>query len=511
MQRGRATGAVGADAPTHAVRTYNSGVGPITDILRARFGLDALRPLQAEVIDRVMGGGDALVVMPTGSGKSLCFQLPALAMRAECGGEGVGLVFSPLIALMEDQVAALRRRGIRAACVNSTVPREERERRIEGLARGEYELFYATPERMEQAGFREALARVPGGVNLLAVDECHCITKWGHDLRPAYQKVGAFRAVLGDPITVALTATATRAVREDVRRVLGVDEGSMPLFAAPVDRPNLMLRAEEAWDDAQKVERIADVARRNRGTGIVYFTLVKDLERMEGLIAAAVAGEGRRVEIYHGQLSPERRRRAYRRFAEATPDDGLLLLATPAFGMGVDKPDIRFVVHAQMPASVEAYHQEVGRAGRDGDPSECLLLFSQDDLAVQQEFVRWQNPTPDLLVRVMSDVEHKFRHDDFDADDVRLATIGKGHAHGQGGGVVEYALVRLADLGALERASVQTGGETRYRFVRPVDDDEIDAAEVEAKHKRDLMRLLDVVKLARSDDVAGFVRAYFEL
>lgn len=480
------------------------------DILRSRFGLDALRPLQAEIIDRLMGGGDALVVMPTGSGKSLCFQLPALAMREECGGEGVGLVFSPLIALMEDQVAALRKRGIRAACVNSTVPKEERERRVERLARGDYELFYATPERMEKPEFRDALARVPGGVNLLAVDECHCITKWGHDLRPAYQKVGAFREALGGPITVALTATATRAVREDVRRVLGADESSMPLFAAPVDRPNLMLRAEEVWDDKGKIERIADVARRNRGTGIVYFTLIKDLERLEGAIASAV-GPGRRVEIYHGRLSPERRRRAYERFARAEPDDGLLLLATPAFGMGVDKPDIRFVVHAQMPASVEAYHQEVGRAGRDGEPSECLLLFGQDDLAVQQEFVRWQNPTPDLLMRVLSDVEAKFRHDDFDADDVRLATIGKGHAHGQGGGVAEYALVRLADLGALERAGVQMGEATRYRFVRPLDDEEIDAAEFEAKHKRDLMRLLDVVKLARSGDVAGFVRDYFDL
>lgn len=500
----------GDDAGAFAGHDLQLGVTPSTDILKARFGLDALRPLQAEIIDHLMGGGDALVVMPTGSGKSLCFQLPSILMREECGGEGVGLVFSPLIALMEDQVAALRKRGIRAACVNSTVPKAERARRIERLARGEYELFYATPERMEKAEFRDALARVPGGVNLLAVDECHCVTKWGHDLRPAYQKIGAFRELLGNPITVALTATATKAVRDDVRAVLGAGERSMPLFAAPVDRPNLALRAEEVWNDQQKIDRIADVARRNHGTGIVYFTLIKDLERMESDIARAV-GDGRKVEIYHGRLSPERRRRAYQRFIGAQPDDGLLLLATPAFGMGVDKPDIRFVVHAQMPASVEAYHQEVGRAGRDGDPSECLLLFGQDDLAVQQEFVRWQNPPPDLLMRVMSDIENKFAHDDFDADDVRLATIGKGHAHGQGGGVAEYTLVRLADLGALERASVQMGGETRYRFVRAIDDTEIDAAEIEAKHKRDLIRLLDVVKLARADDLAGFVRAYFEL
>ena len=480
------------------------------DILKTRFGLDRLRPLQGDIIDRLMDGGDALVVMPTGSGKSLCFQLPALAMRAECGGEGVGLVFSPLIALMEDQVAALRAKGIKAACVNSTVPKHERTKRIEALARGEYELFYATPERMTKPEFRDALDRVPGGVNLLAIDECHCITKWGHDLRPAYQRVGQFRKALGNPITVALTATATKAVREDVRAVLDTDEQTMPLFAAPVDRPNLLLRSEEVWNDAQKVDRIADIAKRNRGTGIVYFTLIKDLERLVPDIQRAV-GDARRVEIYHGRLPPHIRRRSYERFASATPDEGLLLCATPAFGMGVDKPDIRSVTHAQIPNSVEAYHQEVGRAGRDGDPSECTLLFSQDDLAVQQEFIRWQNPTPDMLVRVMSDIEAKFAHDDFDSDDIRLTTVGKGHAHGQGGGVVEHCLIRLADLGSLERASVQMGGDTRYRFVRPIDDAEIDADDLEAKQKRDLMRLLDVLKLARSEDIPAFVSDYFDL
>lgn len=482
----------------------------IQSLLNQRFALGRLRPLQGEIIDRLMTGGDALVVMPTGSGKSLCFQLPALAMREECGGEGVGLVFSPLIALMEDQVAALRAKGIKAACVNSTVPKRERTKRIEALARGEYELFYATPERMTKPEFRDALDRVPGGVNLLAIDECHCITKWGHDLRPAYQRVGEFRQALGNPITVALTATATKAVREDVRAVLGTDDRSMPLFASPVDRPNLMLRAEEVWNDEQKVDRIADIAKRNHGTGIVYFTLIKDLERLMPDIQRAV-GESRRVELYHGRLPPHIRRRSYERFTKATPDDGLLLCATPAFGMGVDKPDIRFVTHAQIPNSVEAYHQEVGRAGRDGDPSECTLLFNQDDLAVQQEFIRWQNPTPDMLVRVMSDIEAKFSRDDFDSDDIRLTTVGKGHAHGQGGGVIEHCLIRLADFGALERASVQMGGDTRYRFVRPIDDTEIDAGDLEAKSKRDLMRLLDVLNLARSEDIPAFVRDYFDL
>lgn len=478
--------------------------------LRERFGLESLRPLQQRIIDRVMGGGDALVVMPTGAGKSLCFQLPALAMRAQRGGEGVGLVFSPLIALMEDQVAALKAKGIRAGFVNSTVGKPERLRRYERLARGAYELFYATPERMEKPDFRAALGRVPGGVNLLAVDECHCISKWGHDLRPAYQKIGRFREELGGPITIALTATATGAVRDDVRRVLGVSAGEMPLFAAPVDRPNLTLRAREVWDDGEKIERVRAIGDELGGTGIVYFTLIKDLEAMSGRLKAAMPR--RDVEVYHGKLPARERRRVYERFIGAGPGDELLLCATNAFGMGVDKADIRFIVHAQIPGSVEAYHQEVGRAGRDGEASVCELLYAQDDLAIQQEFIRWQNPDADLVMRAMSAIEARFAEDDFDADDLRVSVIGKGHAHGMGGGIMEYVLIRLAELGAIEPVAIMgDDGGRRYRFVRSLDDDEMDTAQIEAKRQRDLMRLLDVVKMTKSGDIAGYVGDYFGL
>ncbi len=477
-------------------------------ILNERFGIEALRPLQRAIVDRVLGGGDALVVMPTGSGKSLCFQLPALVNHAQRGG--VALVFSPLIALMEDQVAALRKKGIAAEYVNSTVGKKERLKRYQKLADGAYEIFYATPERMEKPEFAEAISAVPGGVTLLAVDECHCVTKWGHDLRPAYQRIGEFKEQLGNPVTIALTATATAAVREDVRRVLGGDDESMPMFVAPVDRPNLELTARDVWDDAEKVAQIQQIAKEVGTTGIVYFTLIKDLERMGEVIQREMPGHT--VLVYHGRLEPKQRKWVYRRFIEARPEDKLILCATNAFGMGVDKADIRFIVHAQIPGSVEAYHQEVGRAGRDGEESKCALLYAQDDLAIQQEFIRWQNPTADLMMSAMSAIEARYMDSGFDADDLRVDVIGKGHAHGMGGGVMEYVLIRLAQLGAIEVANFasETGGRS-YRFVRTLGDDEIDPAELEQKHQRDLMRLLDVVKLTKADDITGFVSAYFGL
>jgi ATP-dependent DNA helicase RecQ len=490
----------------------------VTTTLRERFGFESLREIQGDVVARVLDpdGGDALLVMPTGSGKSLCYQLPALVERARRGG-GTCLVFSPLIALMEDQVSALLSRGIRATYVNSTVGRAEREKRYARLAAGEYELFYATPERMLKDDFRTAIAAVPGGVRLLAVDEAHCISSWGHDLRPAYQMVGTFRERIGSPRTIALTATATRSVREDIRRVLHADEGSMPLFAGSVDRPNLELRTREVWGDADKVDAIVDAARGFPGTGIVYFALIKDLERYEPLVRARVSELGYDVELYHGRLDPKQKKRVYRRFIGATPDRPLLLLATNAFGMGVDKPDIRFIVHAQVPGSVEAYFQEVGRAGRDGDPSRCELLYAQDDLAIQQEFITWANPSADLLVQCMAQIEARYAgdgsgHATFDADDLRLDVIGKGHAHGRGGGTLEYVLIGLDKLGAIEFAD--PGGETgrgRYRFVRTLDDSEIDPGQIDEKRKRDLTRLLRVVEMTKAADVASFVRSYFEL
>lgn len=476
------------------------------DILHQQFGFDELRPQQAAVVDRVLGQGHAMVVWPTGSGKSLCFQLPALVHAQNRKPPGVTLVFSPLIALMEDQVAALKKKGIAAEYINSSLGRKARQARYAALARGQYAIIYATPERMRVDEFRHALAAVPGGVNLLAIDEAHCISKWGHDLRPAYAQVGTFRKQLGSPTTIALTATATRAVREDIRAVLELDEAAMPLFSVPVARENLTLSVRSVWDESDKINAITEIASQFTGTGIVYTALIKDLDRYADLLRRAMPG--RRVLIYHGKLDPREKKQIYRHFIEAGPEANLLLVATNAFGMGVDKPDIRFIVHAQLPGSVEQYFQEVGRAGRDGLPAACALLYAQDDLAIQQEFIEWQNPGIAVIEQVAQAIEHNHGpglHADFDTDEIRRATFGIGHA--KVGARVEYALITLADLGVIE----PTGTEDRYRFVRSLRDGEIDEAELAAKRTRDLKRLLEMVNLTKADDIAAFVDTYFEL
>ncbi|MHC5028351.1 MAG: RecQ family ATP-dependent DNA helicase [Planctomycetota bacterium] len=470
-----------------------------SSILRERFGIARLRPIQKQIIDRVMDGGDALVVLPTGSGKSLCYQLPALAMDEP----GVTLVFSPLIALMEDQVSALKANDIVAEYINSTLSKRERDSRCRKLAKGEYELIYATPERMRKPEFVEALNAVPGGVKLIAVDEAHCISKWGHDLRPAYQEVGAFRKLLGKPTTIALTATATKRVRADIRRTLGITKADMPLFATPVDRPNLSLEAVELWDDDAKLAAIQEVLNRRGkpGTSIIYFARITDLEHMKMRLKEVV---DRPLEIYHGQLAPATKKRVYNKFIKSTPDDGLVLLATNAFGMGVDKADIRSIIHAQVPGSVEAYYQEVGRAGRDGKKSRCVLLYATDDLAIQQQFVEWANPSADLMVRVAHALE-ACEHDSFDIDELQLLVSGKARTDARG--QLEYALTALEKRGIVE----STKNIGRWRYARPLDTGELDAEAINGKRQHDLERLLEVVKLAKTKDIAAFISRYFDL
>jgi ATP-dependent DNA helicase RecQ len=349
------------------------------ELLR-HFGHAAFREGQAEAVKAVLGGRDVVLVMPTGSGKSLCYQLTALLLP------GVTVVISPLIALMKDQVDALARKGIPATFLNSSVDGSEMAYRLDGLRQGRYKLVYVAPERFRNRRFAEALAAAQ--VSLLTVDEAHCISQWGHDFRPDYLNLKHVLERLGPVKVLAVTATATPDVRDDIVCQLGLNE---PPRLGPVvsvtgfARPNLYLAVTRCPTHRHKFERLAQIVEAYR-CGIVYCSTRKMAER----VAALLQGDGVAPILYHGAMADAERTAAQEAFmAAASP----VVVATNAFGMGVDRGDLRFVAHWDVPGSLEAYYQEVGRAGRDGSAAWCELLFNYADLATQRFFLDGANPT----------------------------------------------------------------------------------------------------------------------
>lgn len=345
-------------------------------------GFYPLRPAQTRALTEWAAGRDLVVVWPTGSGKSLCYQLPALA------SPGLTVVLSPLIALMEDQTDKAEALGWPVTCIHSGVPRDQREKRLARAVSGEVKLLYVTPERFRQPAFAQAFKSVK--ISLLGVDEAHCISQWGHDFRPDYSRAGEIREMLGRPQCMALTATATAATQKDIIEQLGMKNPAV--LWEGVERPNLFLAAEEFHSNDEKFPELCRWLGRVKGPKIVYFTLISTLEK-----TAALMGKKYEFEVYHGDLEDRARLRSQRNFLEGKSQ---LILATPAFGLGVDKPDVRGVAHFETPGSIEAYFQEVGRAGRDGNPSQCLMLYAQSDLETQMRFIDSLTPEPDYVKAV---------------------------------------------------------------------------------------------------------------
>jgi ATP-dependent DNA helicase RecQ len=343
--------------------------------LRRKFGFRSLREGQEEVIRSIVEGKDTLVIMPTGAGKSLCYQLPGTALP------GTTVVVSPLISLMKDQVDKLQELGIDAVQVNSTLTASEQSAVLEEIGRGKREFVFVTPERLAQPEFLETLRR--NTIDVFVIDEAHCISQWGHDFRPDYLRLREAIEALGNPPVLALTATATTEVVDDILRQLGREE--MEIIDTGIYRENLHFEVVACRDEEMKRTQLARLVGEIEGTGIVYTSTIRDCEELTGHLESL----GLKVARYHGRLGARERKATQDRFMAGDVD---AIIATNAFGMGIDKPDIRFVIHYNLPGSLESYYQEAGRAGRDGGPSRCVLLYLPEDRNTQIFFLNGRYP-----------------------------------------------------------------------------------------------------------------------
>ena len=354
-------------------------------VLRDVFGYGEFRPGQAEVISAVLARRDTLAVMPTGGGKSVCYQVPALLRE-----DGLTLVVSPLLALMKDQVDAMRAMGVPAAAINSTVAVEEQRQVLAAAGEGTIRLLYVAPERFGAGGFMAALRSLR--VSLLAIDEAHCISQWGHDFRPSYRDLGAVRDRIGSPPIVALTATADPRVREDIVQRLGLKQPE--IHVAGFDRPNLRFEVVRVSTLKEKFEGISAQLRALKDeSAIVYCGTRKRVEEVTDSLQRA----GIKCARYHAGMEDSDRKRIQDAFAR---DKLRVIVATNAFGMGIDKPDVRAVIHHDMPDSLESYYQEAGRAGRDGDPATCTLFYAGRDRGLREFFIEMAHPEASRVVEV---------------------------------------------------------------------------------------------------------------
>jgi|TARA_B110000037_G_C17127882_1_gene509253 ATP-dependent DNA helicase RecQ len=448
--------------------------------LKEHFGFSKFLDGQEEVISEIVSGKDGLVVMPTGGGKSLCFQIPALCFP------GVTLVISPLIALMKDQVDALVARNIPATLINSTLSWPEQKERLDGMRNGSYKLVYVAPERFRAESFLRALDGVE--ISLFAIDEAHCLSQWGHDFRPDYMRLGKALEKIGRPQCVALTATATPVVREDIRKVLELRDHFEQVSG--FSRPNLSLTISPVDKAAQKDERIRAIISAHR-TGIVYCATRKKVD----LVSETLASWGIKCVSYHGGMPDQERVKAQEIFISKKVD---VAVATNAFGMGIDRGDVRFVIHYEVPGSVEAYYQEAGRAGRDGEAAVCELLFNYADTRTQEFFIDGANPSATVVRQI-----YQYLLSEADGNNEVFRTLDDiaENADVKNSMAVGSALGVLARGRFIERFDVKGRRMRGTRLMQPdvlARDLALDEDAMEAKDSRDREKLKALVEMCYS-------------
>ncbi len=450
------------------------------DVLEKHFGFREFLEGQERVVNTILAGDDAVVIMPTGGGKSLCYQLPALML------DGITVVVSPLIALMKDQVDALQEKGIPATFINSSLAQSEMEVRIGRMQRGDYRLVYIAPERFKSERFVQALA--PLSIALFAVDEAHCISQWGHDFRPDYLRLKWALKDLGQPQVAALTATATPEVRADIVEQLALGKFGRKepqVFVSGFARHNLTLGVSAVKGKADKLARVEEFVRQLQ-TGIVYCATRKNVEKV-------AAHLGRQCVAYHAGSTDEQRKKAQDKFMAG---QCAVAVATNAFGMGIDRPDLRFVIHYDIPGSVEAYYQEAGRAGRDGEPARCEMLFNYADVRTQEFFIEGANPTREIIAGLHRALRRVCGKGGVELPISEIAELVPGAKNSMAVGTALYLLERAEFIARDYRQGSRTYTTRLVEPVKEFDALAIDYERLEKKRERDFAKLQRVIDYA---------------